>query len=602
MEVPVDDSGQEGFFGSSSVENFMQNVQKMVQQKIQGEDQPKGLPDAQPINTRALLAADHKKPGIKPMEYVLPPRRRADVLLSVYWKYVHVLYPYLDKPSVQAEYEQLWKGDGSICEERSFVGLLNVIFALSCLLDDSLAAEDREDAARTFYLRARELIDLVENGSIRSVQSFLLLGQYFQSTNASHPCWVFVGTAIRTAQSLGLHLAETSESAPNASARELLRRVWYGCVLMDRVVATTYGRPCMIGPRSATMVPLPMSIIQSPPISGELVEQSDSIDDFIAVEFYILTLKLYEILHDVVFNFYAFNFQIQPLDIDKFCGSLNEGHQSVFEIERRLFRWEQDVPEYLKVPQSQQEEAADTVVRRQAVVLKQRQLHVRLLLLRPVLSYFVTSEFHDGHLPIPLESLLSQRLLLQCAIVCVKVALEAIYIVCAEGSSTVGQMGNVSAWWDCVLYIYTSATILIAARLSPAVLSEISEDLILEGWRKAMAVLERYSCLNPTITRLIATQRLLFEAVPQHYSRHKKNAQQARRNVAGPNCSDSEVLTVPHEEPVGVAANKANSDEARLIGGGQVEESALPSSPFLGWETGFDPDDLSWLMTIPLDC
>lgn len=372
MGVAIDDRGQEGFFGSSSVENFMQNVQKMVQQKIRGKDQLKEFPDTQPINTRALLAADHNKPGIKPMEYVLPPRRRADVLLSVYWKYVHVLYPYLDKPQVQTEYEQLWRGDGSICEERSFVGLLNVIFTLSCLLDDSLAAEDREAAARTFYLRARELIDLVENGSIRSVQSFLLLGQYFQSTNASHPCWVFVGMAIRTAQSLGLHLAETSESVPNPSTRELLRRVWYGCVLMDRVVATTYGRPCMVGPRSATMVPLPISVIQSPHVPGQLGEQSESMEDFVVVEFYILTLKLYEILHDVVFNFYAFNFQIQPLDIDKFCGSLSEGHQSVFEIERRLFRWEQDVPEYLKVAQNRQEETANTVVRRQAVVLKQR--------------------------------------------------------------------------------------------------------------------------------------------------------------------------------------------------------------------------------------
>lgn len=214
----------------------------------------------------------------------------------------------------------------------------------------------------------------------------------------------------------------------------------------------------------------------------------------------------------------------------------------------------------------------------------------------------MTSEFHDGHLPIPLGSLLSQRLLLQCAIVCVKVALEAIDIVCAEGSTKVGEMGNVSAWWDCVLYLYTSATILIAARLSPAILSEISEDLILEGWRKAMEALERYGSLNPTITRLTATQRLLFEAVPQQYSRHKKNARQARRNVAGPSFSEGEPLSSPNGESFGVAAAKTNPDEATLISRGQVEESDLLSSPFLDWDTGgFDPDDLSWLMTIPMD-
>lgn len=43
-----------------------------------------------------------------------------------------------------------------------------------------------------------------------------------------------MGAAVRTAQSLGLHLPETSAEVEDERERELWRRVWYGCVLMDR--------------------------------------------------------------------------------------------------------------------------------------------------------------------------------------------------------------------------------------------------------------------------------------------------------------------------------------------------------------------------------
>ena len=100
-----------------------------------------------------------------------------------------------------------------------------------------------------------------------------------------------------------------------------------------------------------------------------------------------------------------------------------------------------------------------------------------------------------------------------------KVAQEAIETIYGGKAASAGDVGYFSAWWYNVLFLYTSATVLIAARLSPSILAEVSEESILDGWRKAMEVLEEYGVFGTSIRRLTDTLRLLFDAVPQQYSR-----------------------------------------------------------------------------------
>ncbi|KAI1045989.1 hypothetical protein LB505_013872 [Fusarium chuoi] len=78
-----------------------------------------------------------------------------------------------------------------------------------------------------------------EPGSLELVQCLLVTSQYLQSTYNPHQTWMVIGSAIRMAQGLGLHLPETSANRPDPGERELLRRIWYGCVLMDRILQKT---------------------------------------------------------------------------------------------------------------------------------------------------------------------------------------------------------------------------------------------------------------------------------------------------------------------------------------------------------------------------
>ena len=181
------------------------------------------------------------------------------------------------------------------------------------------------------------------------------------------------------------------------------------------------------------------------------------------------------------------------------------------------------------------------------------------------------------------------------------VALKAIDTIYKERGNGAGGGGSSAAWWYNVLYLYTSATVLIAARLAPAILAEVSEESILHGWHKAMEVLEGYSPVGASIQHLTTTLRLLFEAVPEQYSRFKENPRQTQEDVLtitqdpGPR-----TVQLPYWHIADPLASFLTplDDLTRCP---PDDNDALPNETLLDFDTVFDPNDLSWLMTIPLD-
>ena len=100
-------------------------------------------------------------------------------------------------------------------------------------------------------------------------QALLLLGFREVGIGAMAQAWLYVGMAVRMAQDLGLHKSaeqwtrgaeagSSSSSNGNASASahtstlfsraelQERRRIWYGCVVMDKYVCTYIGRPVAI--------------------------------------------------------------------------------------------------------------------------------------------------------------------------------------------------------------------------------------------------------------------------------------------------------------------------------------------------------------------
>lgn len=320
----------------------------------------------------------HQTPQRRPNdapEIVLPTRNKADQLLNIYWEIVYVLYPFVDKSHILQKYHDLFEGRTGDDQDTMFVCLLNVMFALSSQLNGAIKAEDRESSARTYFERAKGLLDSWGVGSFQSVQVHLLLGQYFQSTNDPHQCWMMIGIAIRTAQSLGLHLPETTEAISSPRTRELMRIVWHGCVVMDRVVSMTYGRPPMISATLAKAVPRPVAVDHEnlPDEDGGVIPDPGKPA---IIEFFIRTLELYDVLYDILMGLYhsSTGREISLDDMwDKYLGRSGIGNQPpTIEIERKLVRWERNLPFHLRLDYGGSQSGHDQYFTRQAVILHQR--------------------------------------------------------------------------------------------------------------------------------------------------------------------------------------------------------------------------------------
>jgi hypothetical protein len=64
------------------------------------------------------------------------------------------------------------------------------------------------------------------------------MGQYLQGSERSIETWNIHGLAVKAAYQLGLHSSDTLQQYPPLE-REVRKRTWYGCVMLDREVLST---------------------------------------------------------------------------------------------------------------------------------------------------------------------------------------------------------------------------------------------------------------------------------------------------------------------------------------------------------------------------
>lgn len=374
------DGDRLGIFGNSSAGNFVSQVRKAVDRRL-GSSASKAPYTM--LDNETLLETGRQNNGeplTEVVDYELPSRQRADMLMSVYWNTAWPVYPFTDKGELMSCYEALWTGQGLPHNGTEFLSMINTIFAMSSRASVTATAKERQNSSETFFQRAKSFLNFWKPGSLQTVQCFLLFAQYLQSTNEPHQCWMCVGNAVRTALSIGLHLPETSTRITSPARRELVRRVWHGCILMDRALAMTYGRPTMIEGSVAAVVPLPLPIESDISESAPLQEHMSSPS---MLDFFNQIIKLYGITYEILVEFYAprSRYGNPPTDKHDYFGLhiSAEKRLSILDVDRNFRNWESGLPMYLKHFQQDLEAAkcgrcsqTKCVFVRQAVVLRQR--------------------------------------------------------------------------------------------------------------------------------------------------------------------------------------------------------------------------------------
>jgi hypothetical protein len=256
--APTDEQQNQGFYGTSSAVTFMQQIRQAIDARIGVS--PESGNEWHRNNHQPFTYADHENRSTTKRtvhDYVLPPRRLADNLVQTYWLYVYPLYPFLDKRDFMQIYNTIWAGDwknksssssyaSSLnVDEPTAVCILNMVLALGCQYSDAADGRSHRDMSKDFFFRAKECLQFdpldSSNYSRYLVQALLLSGQYLQSIGSPHEAWGAIGVATRMCHELGYHLALSTASeraiqSGRTRERETTRRVYHGCVMMDRYV------------------------------------------------------------------------------------------------------------------------------------------------------------------------------------------------------------------------------------------------------------------------------------------------------------------------------------------------------------------------------
>lgn len=249
------DNVDNDFYGSSSAVSFLKETMKEAYSAMN------------PLPSRvepSVLFKNHRQTALVPdrfpfadfNKFLLPPRPFADHLIQVYFRRIHYLYPVFHRPAFEHAYETLWRpstavddaaaasnpfhGVGLGCSPGAdsqtivFHAALNSMFALACNHAD-LTPPEKAKGVEVFILRSRQFlsVDLLEKNNLGVVQTLLLCGLVMQGTPFPDRCWNAIGAGCRIAQGLGLHMEASREPGNATLEKEIRRRTWHGCVILD---------------------------------------------------------------------------------------------------------------------------------------------------------------------------------------------------------------------------------------------------------------------------------------------------------------------------------------------------------------------------------
>ena len=410
-------------------------------------------PSSPPNTTSNLFVSSDASRDIR----ALPAEQRVLQLLHLFFSDTGMLFPYVNHEEIACTYFTMKRAQFAGVR-RSWLCLLNVIFAFStssCLRPNQ-PAEDDATESEVFFHRACKLAEGFDRRrpTLEMIQCFLLMSQYRQGTQHFDRVWDLHGMTLKTAWQLGLH-CKTNSSSISALEVETRKRTFFGCLLLDRTLAMTFGRPPILPNHYFTME-MPMSKSLETMMPSSEVASSSTPD---TVCLFTATIELYLLLGDILADLYGNNLSS---DLPR---SMSDMTQSILCLEKRLAAWKRNLPpELQKRPWKSDRSNAqvstplpgDHVFDRLSVIMALRHLNVRILLHRSILSKFLA----DDHYAEVEDStdVFFHGVAEQSVVVCEASAIELVAVVYSMGSDT----AFLPAWWFTAYYTFNAALVLFA--------------------------------------------------------------------------------------------------------------------------------------------
>ncbi|KAK6450852.1 hypothetical protein FP744_10007102 [Trichoderma asperellum] len=504
--------GTNEFYGSSSAAFFIKETYGSMATAtagLRGMPPRSGFEGSQSAN---LLSATHT------FHFSLPPRFVADQLLDEFWRRVYYLYPMFHRPTFESAYRSLWEAhretDSTAPASSGELGLggspgagpgsivfhcaLNTIFALGCSFLDAPASE-KSNAIQVYFLRAKHFIglDFLDMNNIGVVQSLLLMTLFLQSTSFASRCWNAVGIACRVAQGLGLH-AEPDVASRSPLEREIRRRTWHCCLVLDRLVSMTFGRPTMTAHLSNLELPSSLDYDSSNGEDGIGGNQNAEVSRYL---FNVEHIRLCNILGEILFQ--VFQPSDGPLSAKQSNDRPDEGYHGldvILNLDAQLSEYVKTVHPALSwvYPCAVTSEKPEI---KSVFEMQRNALHVRLMLHRPTLTNVcITSgvEELDSSLRYDARQTLYKSCAIESAKICIQSAMQLL-----EAMARTYATSTSTGWWWTGLYTSTAGLVLLIGRSNPLLEASMDRQAMEESWRACQAILSELSSSSPSAQRSI---------------------------------------------------------------------------------------------------
>ncbi|TDL28079.1 hypothetical protein BD410DRAFT_894187 [Rickenella mellea] len=203
----------------------------------------------------------------------MPSLEHQDLLVDLYFTYVHPVLPVIHRQSFMSEYQahkayesMFYMGmstarSGLLTQDRRKLLrlLLLAMFTVSSRYNDKehpMPTEGKMWQAGCDYLASvkRILNTTYHRSSIPTCQALIILAYRESGVGSLEQGWLFLGMAVRMAQDLGLHRAadrwqRMGVDVFSPEQKQERKQVWWTCNIVDKYMSIYLGRPVAISYR-----------------------------------------------------------------------------------------------------------------------------------------------------------------------------------------------------------------------------------------------------------------------------------------------------------------------------------------------------------------
>lgn len=176
----------------------------------------------------------------------LPPKALADTYLTIYFTTIHIAYPFVNEILFRRRYDKLYETQSSEELDLPWLVLLFTLFGIGAYYT-SFAQPTPNNLPFDYYQQALEYESkTIQIRSIDNINATIARCFFLLATCQTGKCWITLGTAVRLAQSMGLHVKDLKRRYQHTRGNikdEMRRRTWYSIYVLDRLLALQLGRP-----------------------------------------------------------------------------------------------------------------------------------------------------------------------------------------------------------------------------------------------------------------------------------------------------------------------------------------------------------------------